>query len=338
MMRWLQRLQPLFLIVALIFLGALVYSQWDDLRSQPWELNPGWLALSAGFLALAWLVEILLWLRILRVMDAGMPLWSATRTWFLSAIVRYIPGNIWQPLSIIVYSQERGVPVAVTVTSLLLFQATIILAVAPIAAFYFAVTGNWGLFTGFVRELAPWLILIGMLPLALFLARPAWLIDLVNWGLERMGRMPLATHLSRVTLLKLLGIALADWLLWGCSFAALSFGVQAYAPAEIVRLTPHLVAAYPIAYAIGFLSFITPSGIGVREGAFYLLLAPIIGGGPVTVAALAMRVWTTLGELFAAALAVTFRDHPTALAQVPPAKQDDAGLHQDDADLHEGLA
>ena len=41
---------------------------------------------------------------------------------------------------------------------------------------------------------------------------------------------------------------------------------------------------------------------------------------------LAMRVWTTLGELVAAGLAVIFRDDPAALVGVP------------DNELHEGLA
>ena len=30
MMRWLQGLQPVFLVVALLFLGALIYGQWDN--------------------------------------------------------------------------------------------------------------------------------------------------------------------------------------------------------------------------------------------------------------------------------------------------------------------
>lgn len=326
MMRWLHRLQPVFLVVALLFLGALIYGQWDNLRSLPWEFSPAWLALSAGFLALAWLVEILLWLRILRVMDAGMPLWSATRTWFLSAIVRYIPGNIWQPMSITIYSQERGVPYPVTLMSLLLFQVTIILAVAPIAALYFIATGNWGLLTGYLSWAAPWLIALGLTPLVIFLVRPDWLIGMINWVLTRVARKQFAAHLTRMNLLGLLGIALLDWLLWGSAFAALSFGVQSYSAAEVIRLTPHLVAAYPIAYAIGFISFITPSGIGVREGAFYLLLAPIAGAGAATMLGLAMRVWTTLGELVAAGLAVIFRDDPAALVGVP------------DSEMHEGLA
>jgi hypothetical protein len=326
MMRWLHRLQPVFLVVALLFLGALIYGQWDNLRSLPWEFNAAWLALSAGLLALAWLVEILLWLRILRVMDAGMPLWSATRTWFLSAIVRYIPGNIWQPMSITVYSQERGVPYPVTLMSLLLFQITIILAVAPIAALYFIATGNWGLLTGFLSWAAPWLIAIGLAPLVIFLVRPDWLVGMINWVLTRVARKQISAHLTRRNLLGLLAIALLDWLLWGSAFAAMSFGVQNYSAAEIVRLAPHLIAAYPIAYAIGFISFITPSGIGVREGAFYLLLAPIAGAGAATMLGLAMRIWTTLGELVAAGLAVIFRDDPDAL------------VGTNDSEMSEGLA
>ena len=328
MMRWLYRLQPVFVAVALLFIAALIYGQWDNLRSLPWEFNPGWLALSAGFLALAWLVEILLWLRILRVMNAGMPLWSATRTWFLSAIVRYIPGNIWQPMSITIYSQERGVPYQVTIMSLLLFQASIILSVAPIAAVYFAATGNWGLLTGYLSWAAPGLILIGLTPVIVFLVRPAWLVAIINWVLVRTAKRSISTHLTRLNLLGLLGIALVDWLFWGCAFAALCFGVQHYEPAEIVQLAPHLIASYPIAYAIGFLSFITPSGIGVREGAFYVLLAPVAGAGAATLFALAMRVWTTLGEVVAAGLALLFRDDPAAVAAAA----------DNDGELNEGLA
>ena len=74
----------------------------------------------------------------------------------------------------------------------------------------------------------------------------------------------------------------------------------------MVRLAPDLVAAYAIAYTIGFVSLLTPSGIGVREGALYLLLAPVLGGGLATVAAIAMRVWVTLGELLAAGASLVF--------------------------------
>ena len=61
----------------------------------------------------------------------------------------------------------------------------------------------------------------------------------------------------------LLLVQILNWLLWGASFAALTFALGAYTPAQLWRLTPHLIAVYPIAYAIGLISFITPSGFGV---------------------------------------------------------------------------
>lgn len=48
----------------------------------------------------------------------------------------------------------------------------------------------------------------------------------------------------------------------------MAFALADYSVAEQGRLFPHLVASYSMAYAIGFLSFITPSGFGVREGHF----------------------------------------------------------------------
>jgi len=93
------------------------------------------------------------------------------------------------------------------------------------------------------------------------------------------------------------------WLLWGATFAALTAGISALPGEELRRVLPHLALAYPVAYAVGVVSFLLPSGFGVREGALYVLLAPVLGGAIVTVAALAMRLWTVAGELLMALLA-----------------------------------
>jgi uncharacterized membrane protein YbhN (UPF0104 family) len=174
------------------------------------------------------------------------------------------------------------------------------------------------------------LIALGLLPVIIFVVQPNWLIDGANWALAKVGRPALKAGLSRLELLTVLALSIGDWLLWGAAFAALAFGIESYTPQEMVRLAPHLIAVYSIAYAIGFISLITPSGLGVREGAFYLLLAPVLGGGPITVVALAMRVWTTLGELIGAGLSAII--HPRQPAPLSTATPPQAG-----ADLPEGL-
>ena len=246
----------------------------------------------------------------------ALPYWAAMRIWFLSAIIRYIPGNIWQPLSMTLYCQNYNIRPEASFTSVALYQAVNLLAVADCGA-YFPLTHNWGLLTHLLSAFAPWLVGVGLLPVVLFLARPNWLMACINWALQKAGRQPLATRLASGELLLLLLITGVNWLLWGASFAALTFALGDYTNARMLLLTPHLIAVYAIAYAIGFISFITPSGLGVREGAFYVLLVPLMDGGVVTVAALAMRLWTMFGEGIMAGLsALVGRFWPLKAAEV----------------------
>ncbi|MCB0136626.1 MAG: flippase-like domain-containing protein, partial [Caldilineaceae bacterium] len=265
LMRTLRRMQPLFVLLALLFMALLLRSQWEELQTHQWQLNPRWLVASAGLLVAAWAVEIVVWLRLLRTVGGRLGYWPGARIWFLSAIVRYIPGNVWQPLSMTLLCQRRGVKPEATVTSILLYQVIILLAVTPIAALYFGATGNWGLLTDLLSGFGPWLIGIGLAPLAAFLVRPALLIDVVNWVLRRFGRAPLETGFARGELLVILALAVADWVLWGASFCALAFGLNVYSAPEMLALAPHLIAVYSVAYAIGLVSLLTPSGLGVRE-------------------------------------------------------------------------
>ena len=329
LMQTLRRMQPLFVLLALIFMALLLRSQWAELQTHQWQLNLPWLAASALFLLAAWAVEIAVWLRLLRAVGGQLIYWAGARIWFLSAIVRYIPGNVWQPLSMTLLCQRRGVKPAATVTSILLYQVVTLLAVTPIAAVYFSVTGNWGLLTGMLAGYGPWLVAAGLAPLAAFLVRPSLLVEFINWVLVRFGRDALDTGLSRAELVVVLGLTVIDWMIWGASFCALAFGLNAYTPPEMMALAPHLIAVYPVAFAVGFVSLITPSGLGVREGAFYLLLAPILGGGTVTVIALAMRIWTMVGEAIAAGVSLLLPERLPVAEPVPPVPEND---------LREGIA
>jgi uncharacterized membrane protein YbhN (UPF0104 family) len=277
----LRRSQPIFLVVALIFVAVLLRGQWEELRAHTWQLHPGWLFISAVLLLASWAMEIGIWRHLLALVGGKLAYPPAIRIWFLSAIVRYIPGNIWQPLSMTLQAQRRGVRAEATLTSVILYQVIIVLAVAPITAFYLVTTGNLGLLADMFSSIAPQVALglavMAILPVVVFLILPQLLTGAINWLLGKAGRDPLDAELSSGRLLGLLLISILNWLLWGGSFAALTFGLNAYTPEQMASLAPHLIASYPIAYAIGFLSFVTPSGFGVREGAFYLLLTPLAG-------------------------------------------------------------
>lgn len=313
MRRVLRWLQPILALVALIFIAGFLWRQWPELMAYPWQLSPGWLGLSAMLMLASWAVEIGLWVGIQATLGARLPYFTAARIWFMSAVVRYVPGNIWQPLSMTLYGAERGLRPELTLTSVVLYQVVITLAAAPLAAAYFWLTGNWGLLTSSVGAASPVLIVLMMTPVVVFLIWPGLLLKLLNRLLVWVGRAPLEAGLDRWTLLIFLAVAAVDWVLWGSAFAALTFGLTEFTRGEMVTLAPHLIVSYAIASVVGFLAFLTPSGFGVREGALYLLLATVVLPPVATASALAMRAWTVIGELIMAGLAVAVRglDKPT---------------------------
>ena len=299
--RWVRLLKPVFLLLALGFVALLLASQWEDLKAQPWRLHGGWLTAAILGQLVTWAAEIGFWRLFLRLLDGSLDgrlsFWAATRIWFLSAIVRYIPGNIWQPLGMTVMCRQHGIRAEATLISVILIQVITLLGVLPLAAVYLLLTGNLGLLSAGMTGTAPWLAGLALGCVLIFLLRPGWLFGLLNWLLVKVGRPALPITFSSARLLGLLLMGMGIWILWGLTFAAVTFGVVALPPAQMRADLLHLVAAYPMGYAMGYLSFITPSGLGVREGALFFWLEPVIGGGVATLAALAMRLLTTAGEV-----------------------------------------
>lgn len=296
--------QPLVLLLALLFIGLLLRSQWSQLAAFEWQVRPEFLMASALFLVLAGLLEVVMWRHILGLIGGQLAWPRALRIWFSTSLVRYIPGNVWQPLGMTVLCHREGVPPETTVVSVALYQAVNLLSVAPIAAFYLVGTGNLGLLSSWLGANLRWAGMAALFPVLLFLVRPDLLLTLLNWALRRVGRRPLPVRLSSRQLMGLLFLAWMDWGLWGCGFAALVFSFLPMALREPTALLPHLLAAYPMAYALGYLSFLTPSGLAVREGVLYFFLAPVLGAGEATLVAVAMRIWQIVLEVGLAALAL----------------------------------
>src|SRR5262245_5792400 len=205
------RLQPIFVIVAFALLTLLLSRQWETLRTYEWQVHPVWLAGSGLLLLGGWLIEIVMWRRLVSLFGGRLGYWPSVRIWFKSAIVRYIPGNIWQPLSFTLRAQEYGVRPETTLASLSLFHVIHVLAVGPITAFYLATWGRESTLARWLGTSAPWWSLGVAVPLLIFLARPRMLISSANYALTKIGREPLPVLLSTGQLLKLLGISLIAW-------------------------------------------------------------------------------------------------------------------------------
>jgi hypothetical protein len=107
-----------------------------------------------------------------------------------------------------------------------------------------------------------------------------------------------ASLLGGRQLLLVVGVNLVAWASTGVGMVLVANGLTETA-APGIRWA---VGTYTVAYLVGSVTPLLPGGLGAREAALVVLLAPRYGLGNATAIALALRVAVSLGELLAVAI------------------------------------
>ena len=105
-----------------------------------------------------------------------------------------------------------------------------------------------------------------------------------------------------------LHIIIGHILLRGCRGLAFFFFVRGLASVSW-KHAGILTACYAFAWIVGFLSFLTPGGLGIREGLLGLLLANYMPIPQATLIALLSRVWMLSAEIVLAYIALFLYKH-----------------------------
>jgi uncharacterized membrane protein YbhN (UPF0104 family) len=288
------------LILAFFFYQ--VKNNWGELTAHSFQWNPWLLALGfVGFL-LQELSFGIIWRAVLRRLSYRLSLRISLRIYLSSEFVRYIPGNIWHVLTRILWVNKYGVPRSVALASmtieLITKLASGVLVFAASLLFWHDVTA-----IGSLAQKGLILILgTGTIAALFVILYPPVLNGLLNFALRVLKREPVALSVRyRDVLLVTLGWCLS-WLVAGSGFYLL---VLALWPSAPLVAWPISVGIYALGWDIGFVSFITPSGLGFREGAISALLAlslPLPFSLAVIIALLS-RFVSTMAELLCVGVA-----------------------------------
>ena len=100
-------------------------------------------------------------------------------------------------------------------------------------------------------------------------------------------------------------VFLTHSLLWLCQGLAFFLFVRSLAPVRWAD-TGVLTAGFAFAWIVGFLSFLTPGGLGIREGLLGVLLANYLPASQATLVALLCRLWMLAAEMVLAGTAFLF--------------------------------
>jgi len=274
------------------FMLRTLYLRWEEIVSYEWNLDYLALIIAFSLMLSASAFYAYLWKLILHRLGTPLSYRKSYRVFFLSQLGRYLPGKVWGILGLVYLSQKEGVSKVVSgasVTLQLLLQVVSGIMV-------FAVTLPFWSRTDSMRDLY---VLFVFLAVGLVLLHPALVNRGLNLALRITGQTEMDLSWRYSYLLGQLGLWGVFWFVNGVAYYFLIRSIYSSSLPQV----PVLAGIFAIAWVAGFVSLLTPAGLGVMEGTLALLLSFYFPVHVATIIALWTRVARTASDLVAAIIA-----------------------------------
>jgi uncharacterized membrane protein YbhN (UPF0104 family) len=281
--RWLDRGLRIAAYCALAALLAALWVRRDDALALVRGASPDLLVGSSLLLVAVFLIDAAGWVLILRRLgERRIAFRRGCWVWMVSSLSRYLPGGFWPYASRVAMAREVGVKTGVAALSLVL--ETILLGVSALAV------GLPALAMAIGAPVSPFVAAVGIV-LGLGVLHPQALAT-GRYLPGRLGRMMAEIRpVPYREVLWLFAYYLAFWVLFGVAFMLFAQSLAIDLP--LLQAT----SSFALAFLAGFVALFAPGGIGVREAAIYLLLAPQVGATAALTLSVASRLWIMVGEL-----------------------------------------
>ncbi|MBG0786987.1 MAG: flippase-like domain-containing protein [Anaerolineaceae bacterium] len=286
-------LTALLIIIPVYFLGHSLWTNWQTLTSAEIEIDWGRMALSLAILMVAFALFPSGTLIGLRGMGARVTYGQAYYGYHASQLGKYIPGRIWIIPGRAVTLRRFGVDGVTAAASALIDMY--VLLVAGVVVFIPA------LFTtaqDTMRQLG-WVGLVGCVPLLISIFFPSVLNKLFSMGMKWIGRGEVSFHFAWYHIALML---VNDLLLWVIAGYGLYLLADSFSGLTLAQL-PAVTGAMGFSWVLGTVSFLTPAGLGVREGAMGVLLSGILPVPLPALVAIVARFWWSLADFGSIGLA-----------------------------------
>lgn len=289
--------------IAVFFLYKVKDYNWQILTADAARWNYWLLAVSFLGFILQELSFGLIWQSVLKRLGYRLDLRVCLRIYLASEFVRYIPGNVWHVLTRVLWTGKYGVPRPIAFASMTVELITKLAAGAIVFALSLLFWGSANAL-GSLFQSSLILVIGGVSFIALLVVlHPRILNGLLNLALGILKRDPVTLSLRYRDILLVTLMWCASWFVAGCAFYVMLLALW---PATPLAALPVCIGIYAIAWDFGFVTFITPSGLGFRElaiGVLFALALPFVPGAVVAVIALLSRVVSTLAELLCVSVA-----------------------------------
>jgi uncharacterized membrane protein YbhN (UPF0104 family) len=291
-------LQVTAVAVFLGFLGYALRDSWGEAGPRLRDADVAHLALAFGLLAVYYLLFVLGWLWILRALHINVTYRVALQSEMVSMLAKYVPGGVWTPAARVMALRRHGVTATPTVLSSIALEAGLS-AIAGVIVFVVSLP------TVDDSDAPLWPLLAFAVVLAILL-HPRVFRPLMRRLLKPFGASELPPIRHR-TLLGLIAYYAVTWVFGGLTILYLIRAVGGDVGYDAV---PYLGGVGAVGAIVAVLSFISPSGLGVREASMFGLMLAVTTSGVALGATVLNRIAITLveaGLLLVGALAGAFK-------------------------------
>jgi len=294
----------IFVLAILYFVGNQITQNWDELVRYDWTFNPGWFVLSIIAQLATFIMFSKVWCVLVHGFGYQVPLRYGFKIGYIANLGRYIPGKIWQVLGMTYYAKQIDMSEEAAVTSWIIattlgLPAAFLASLAGIIFFPQVLLSE----LDSTMRLGVFAIAVAtFLMSAVLIVLPTRSLALLNLLLKKVGRGSLEFHLSSGLAFRVYAGYFACWIMYGVSFWMFLHAILPDPKIGVVEAA----TAFILAYQLGYVAFLAPGGIGVRElvltGALMPFVGPIASG-----VAVAARFWSLVIEILAALIALNIK-------------------------------
>ncbi len=280
----LQKLKSYFTVLVSILVAFFILRTFFNYFSASAWLNflsdwPVFLLSFVLFLAYFY-ARALSWFFLMKYLGVRLKVSKIIATWFLGESTRFIPGNIWSFASRTYLGSRNKIPKLVILKSFA-WEILLMLTVATIFSLPAGLANTRLIFNQSLLTVAivSFILVLGLILVFGKIKKLSPVFGQISF------KSPLREGFLQAVLLQVLA-----WLLFGLGNLVLINSLNTK-----VDLLAALSTSI-LAWLLGYLSFITPSGLGIREGMMIVLLTPFLSTRPATMVAFSARGLLLLSE------------------------------------------
>lgn len=280
-------------LVFLAVVAAVCYTavkEWGEVRKTIDALSWRSLIAAQAAVLIGMLLTVKVWQHLLAAMGTKIRYRAAAEVNLVGQLGKYLPGSVWAFVLQTQLGKRYRIPRARALVALLLSAGVTAVTGLSLAALVAApLSHRWG----------PVLWLLALGPLTLLTLIPYVLTKISNLALRAMRRPVFEVSLIGSEILRAMLWSFLSWLFFGAQLWLLMGSQSKQSLHGYVICT----GAFALAMTAGFVAFILPSGVGVREAVIVTGLSSLAHSGPALAIALTSRLLFTITDVSTAGLA-----------------------------------